>query len=200
MVSRDLTSIERLTTAFKTLPGIGARSAERMAFHVLCESKTNAQSLAEAILAVKECIFNCGMCYNLTEQDPCSICADPSRDQAELWVVEQPKDLMAIEATSMVRGVYHVLMGHIAPLDGVQPSDLTIDALMQRVKKGGIREVVLATNPTLEGDGTALHIQSLLSEMDVVVTRPSRGLAVGSPLEFANSAMIEAAIRGRTPM
>ena len=200
MATRDLTSIERLKSAFKTLPGIGARSAERMAFHVLCESKADAQSLAAAILAVKESIFNCGVCFNLTEQNPCAICADPARDQTELWVVEQPKDLMAIEATSMVRGVYHVLLGHIAPLDGVEPADLTIDALLQRVKKGGIREVVMATNPTLEGDGTALHIQSLLSEMDVVVTRPSRGLAVGSPLEFANSAMIEAAIRGRTPM
>ncbi len=200
MDPNNLNSIERLKKAFQAMPGIGARSAERMAFHVLRDSKSNAQALAEAILTVKETIFNCPLCHNLTEQDPCSICADPSRDHSELWVVEQPKDLMTMDATGMVRGVYHVLMGHIAPLDGVEPGDLTIDELVQRVRKGDVREVVLATNPTLEGDGTALHIQSLLNDFDVVVTRPARGLAVGSPLEFASSAMIEAAIRGRTQM
>ncbi|MEE9294258.1 MAG: recombination mediator RecR [Phycisphaerae bacterium] len=200
MKSDHLNSIERLKEQFKQFPGIGARSAERMAFHVLRESKQQAQALAAAIVAVKERIFHCGVCYNLTEEDPCRICADGSRDSAELWVVEQPKDLMALEGTGLVRGVYHVLMGHIAPLDGVGPENLTIDALVRRVKDGGVREVVLATNPTLEGDGTALHIQSVLSELGVKITRPARGLAVGSPLEFATAAMLESAIRGRTEM
>lgn len=199
-MSDHLTTIERLKQEFQKFPGIGARSAERMAFHVLRESKAEAEALADAILAVKNSILHCNRCYNLTETDPCAICADPSRDHAELWVVEQPKDLWALEATHMVKGVYHVLMGHIAPLEGVAPSDLTIDALVARVKRDGVREVVLATNPTLEGDGTSLHIQSLLSELNVRVTRPSRGLAMGSPLEYASPAMLEAAIRGRTAM
>lgn len=200
MKSDHLNSIERLKEQFKQFPGIGSRSAERMTFHVLRESKQQAEALAAAIVAVKERIFHCGVCYNLTEEDPCRICADSSRDSAELWVVEQPKDLMALDGTGLVRGVYHVLMGHIAPLDGVGPEDLTIDALVRRVKDGGVREVVLATNPTLEGDGTALHIQSVLSELGVKITRPARGLAVGSPLEFATAAMLESAIRGRVEM
>ncbi len=200
MKSDHLNSIERLKEQFKQFPGIGARSAERMTFHVLRESKQQAEALAAAIVAVKERIFHCGVCYNLTEEDPCRICADSSRDPAELWVVEQPKDLMALDGTGLVRGVYHVLMGHIAPLDGVGPEDLTIDALVRRVKDGGVGEVVLATNPTLEGDGTALHIQSVLRELGVRITRPARGLAVGSPLEFATAAMLESAIRGRVEM
>lgn len=197
MSADHLATLEQLKQAFQKLPGIGARSAERMAFHILRESKADADALAAAIRAVKERVFHCRVCFNLTERDPCAICTDPSRDQTELWVVEQPKDVWALEATSLVRGVYHVLMGHIAPLDGVEPGDLTIDALLQRIKKGGIREVVLATNPTIEGDGTALHIQSVLSDSGVTITRPARGLAVGSPLEFASAAMLEAAIRGR---
>jgi recombination protein RecR len=115
-------------------------------------------------------------------------------------VVEQPKDLMALEATGLVRGSYHVLMGHIAPLEGVEPEDLTINALVERVRAGGVREVVLALNPTLEGDGTALHIQSILGEYEVLITRPARGLAVGSQLEYATVGMLESAIRGRTRM
>ncbi len=197
MSSDHLSSIEHLKKEFQKLPGIGARSAERMAFHVLRESKTEADALAAAIRAVKESVFHCRHCFNLTEQDPCPICEDPVRDRGELWVVEQPKDVWSLEATHLVRGLYHVLMGHIAPLDGVEPGDLTIDELVERVKAGDIREVVLATNPTIEGDGTALHIQSLLSDYDVRITRPARGLAVGSPLEYASVAMLEAAIRGR---
>lgn len=197
MSSDQLSTVERLKQEFQKLPGIGARSAERMAFHVLRQPAAEADAMAAAIRAVKERVFHCGVCFNLTERDPCSICADGSRDGAELWVVEQPKDVWALEATGLVHGVYHVLMGHVAPLDGVEPGDLTIDALVKRVRAGRIREVVLATNPTLEGDGTALHIQSLLGDMEVRITRPARGLAVGSPLEFASAAMLEAAIRGR---
>lgn len=200
MAADHLRSLDRLKQEFQKLPGIGPRSAERVAFHLLRDSKANAAQLAEAILAVKENVFHCTKCYNLTEEDPCVICKNPSRDQSEIWVVEQPKDLLALEATGLIRGVYHVLMGHIAPLEGIEPGDLTIEALIQRVKKGEVREVILATNPTLEGDGTALHIQSALSDLGVGIMRPARGLAVGSPLEYASSAMLETAIRGRTRM
>jgi recombination protein RecR len=192
-------SLDRLKAEFQKLPGIGARSAERLAFHVLRGSRDDAQALASAILDVKENVVHCRVCYNLTEQNPCAICSDPRRDQGEIWVVEQPKDLIALEATGLVRGVYHVLMGHVAPLEGIGPGDLTVDALVQRVRAGGVREVILATNPTLDGDGTSLHIQSALADLGVQITRPARGLAVGSALEYATPAMLEAAIRGRTP-
>ena len=200
MSSDSTESIARLKEQFQKLPGIGPRSAERLAFHVLCEPRAFAASLAQAILDVKDKVIHCRTCHNLTETDPCAICADPKRDTSEIWVVEQPKDLMALEATGSIRGSYHVLMGHIAPLEGIEPKDLTIDALIDRVRSGSVREVVLALNPTLDGDGTALYIQSLLSESDVVVTRPARGLAVGSQLEYASVGMLESAIRGRTPM
>lgn len=199
MSSAKIESLERLKAAFCKLPGIGPRSAERLAFHVLRESRESAASLAAAILAVKDNVIHCSTCFNLTESDPCPICQDAQRDQGEVWVVEQPKDLASLEATGLIRGVYHVLMGHIAPLEGIGPGDLTIDALVRRVKSTGVREVVLATNPTLEGDGTALHIESLLADTPVKLTRPARGLPVGSQLEYASVAMLESAIRGRGP-
>ena len=199
MTNEPIESLGRLKEQFQKLPGIGPRSAERLAFHVLREPRDFAAALAGAILDVKDKVIHCRTCYNLTESDPCSICADPRRDHAELWVVEQPKDLLALEATGLVRGVYHVLMGHIAPLEGIEPEHLTLDALLRRVRAGGIRELVLALNPTLDGDATALHIQSLVSDLGVLVTRPARGLAVGSQLEYATSGMLEAAIRGRSP-
>ena len=200
MKSEPIESLGRLKEQFQRLPGIGPRSAERLAFHVLREPRDFAAALAQAILDVKDKVIHCRTCYNLTETDPCAVCADAARDRGEVWVVEQPKDLMALEATGLVKGTYHVLMGHIAPLEGVEPEDLTIDALIERVRSGSLREVVLALNPTLDGDGTALHIQSLLSEFDVQITRPARGLAVGSQLEYATVGMLESAIRGRTPM
>jgi len=200
MTNEPIESLGRLKEQFQKLPGIGPRSAERLAFHVLREPREFAAALAGAILDVKDKVIHCRTCYNLTESDPCAICADSQRDHGELWVVEQPKDLLALEATGLVRGVYHVLMGHIAPLDGVEPEHLTLDALIRRVRAGGVREVVLALNPTLDGDATALHIQSLVSDLGVLVTRPARGLAVGSQLEYATAGMLEAAIRGRSPL
>ena len=200
MSSEPIESLSRLREQLQKLPGIGPRSAERLAFHILREPRESAAALARAILDVKDRIIHCRSCYNLTETYPCAICADPTRDQAEIWVVEQPKDLLALEGTGLVHGRYHVLMGHIAPDEGIEPEDLTIDALIKRVRSGSVREVVLALNPTLDGDGTALHIQSLLSEFEVVVTRPARGLAVGSQLEYATVGMLETAIRGRAPM
>jgi len=198
--SLQIESIEVLKQAFGKLPGIGPRSAERLAFHVLRQPREEADNLARALLAVKDKVFPCRTCFNLTEQDPCSICRDQRRDRGEIWAVEQPKDLIALEQTGLVHGVYHVLMGHIAPLEGIEPADLTIGALVDRVRTSEVREVILATNPTLEGDGTALYLESVLRDQKVKVTRLARGLAVGSQLEFATVGMLEAAIRGRKPM
>jgi recombination protein RecR len=200
MPTEPIESLARLKEQFQALPGIGPRSAERLAFHVLREPRAYAAALSQALLDVKDKIRHCKTCFNLTETDPCPLCADSSRDRDTLWVVEQPKDLIALEATGLVSGLYHVLMGHIAPLDGIEPSDLTIDALVQRVRTDQIKEIVLALNPTLDGDGTALYIQSLLQDFDVRVTRPARGLAVGTQLEYASLGMLEAAIRARTPL
>lgn len=200
-MSRDsIESVSRLKEQLQKLPGVGPRGAERMAFYILREPRPFAAALAQMLLDVKDKVKHCSVCSNLTEDDPCSICTDDTRDRGEVWVVEQPRDLLAIEASGLVRGVYHVLMGHIAPLEHVGPEDLTIDALIERVRAGGVREIILALNPTLDGDGTALHIQGLLSTMDVRVTRPARGLAVGTPLEYATPGMIEAAIRDRRPV
>jgi recombination protein RecR len=189
--------LQRLMEELKKLPGIGARSAERIAFYLLKAERDEALALAAAIKATKDEIRPCSRCYNLAEGELCSICADHRRDQGQIVVVEQPKDLLNLEATGLVTGVYHVLMGRIAPLDNVQPADLTIDALVRRVKAGGVREIVLATNPTLEGDATALHISSLLADTGVRITRLARGIAPGSQIEFANRSMLEEAFRRR---
>ncbi len=196
----SIESLERLKKEFQKLPGIGARSAERLAFHVLRGSGEEARALSKAVEDVKSRVRNCSVCYNLTEEDPCSICRDPRRDNSMVVVVEHPRDVMQLEETGLVRGQYHVLMGHIAPLDGVEPGDLTIEALIERVRSGEIREVVLGTNPTVEGDGTALYIRSLLENFGVRVTRLARGVPVGSQIEYATRAMLEAAITGRTEL
>src|ERR1700722_15872291 len=170
-------SIQALMKKRARLPGIGNRSAERIAFHLLKQRPEEALQLADAIRDVKTKIKHCSTCYNLTEQDPCNICCDPARDQAVVCVVEQPKDLLSLEATGLYRGVYHVLLGRIAPLEDVHPKDLTIDQLMKRIAEGKIRELIMGTNPTVDGDGTALHIQSLVHDRfpQVAVTRLARG-------------------------
>lgn len=194
-------SIQNLIDELSSLPGIGARSAERIAFHLLKEKPENAMRLADAIRDVKTRIKHCSVCYNLTETDPCHICGDPGRDQGLVCVVEQPKDLLALEAAGMYHGVYHVLLGRIAPLDEIEPRDLTIDALLKRMDSGVVREVIMGTNPNLEGDGTALHIQSLISQFPhIQVTRLARGLPTGSNIEFANRNMLADAIAGRQRM
>jgi len=190
-------ALSQLKEALQKLPGIGARSAERLAFHLLKAPREEALALAQAIVAIKEQIRPCRQCFNLADGDLCAICADGRRDPAQIVVVEQPKDLLSLEATGVITGVYHVLMGHIAPLEGVQPSDLTIDALVRRVRAGGVREVILATNPTVEGDATALYITSVLADTGVTLTRLARGIAPGSQIEYANRAMLEEAFRGR---
>ncbi len=191
--------IQNLMNAFAKLPGIGMRSAERITFHLLKQSPEEAMKLAEAIRDVKTKIKHCSICYNLTESDPCSICTDPQRDQSLVCIVEQPKDLLALEAAGSFKGVYHVLLGRLAPLDGVNPGDLTLNALMDRLAKGAIHELIMGTNPTVEGDTTALHIQNEVGQRfpNVSVTRLARGLASGSSIEFANKNMLAEAIAGR---
>jgi recombination protein RecR len=194
-------SIQNLMDELARLPGIGMRSAERIAFHLLKEKAEDALRLADAIRDVKTRIRHCSICSNLTETDPCFICTDTSRDQGLVCLVEQPKDLLALEATGLYRGVYHVLLGRISPQEDVEPKDLTIDALMKRMAGGTIREVIMGTNPTMEGDGTALYIQSLLEQYpNVAVTRLARGLPAGSSIEYANRNILADAISGRQRM
>jgi len=195
-------SIQNLMDQLASLPGIGARSAERIAFHLLKQSKDDALKLADAIRDVKTRIRHCSICYNLTEADPCAICSSPVRDQTIVCVVEQPKDLLALESTGLYRGVYHVLLGRIAPLDEVGPEDVTVEPLMKRLESGAIREVIMGTNPNLEGDGTALHIQNQIAARfpDVQVTRLARGLPAGSNIEYANRNILADAISGRQKM
>jgi recombination protein RecR len=194
-------SIQNLMNELARLPGIGMRSAERIAFHLLKEKPEEALKLAEAIRDVKTRIKNCSVCYNLTESDPCSICGDASRDQGLVCIVEQPKDLLALESTGLYNGVYHVLLGRISPLEGIEPADLTIGPLMKRLASGSVREIIMGTNPTMEGDGTALHLQSLIGQFSgVSVTRLARGLPAGSNIEYANRNILADAISGRQKM
>jgi recombination protein RecR len=189
--------LQRLIDELRKLPGIGPRSAERIAFHVLKTESGEAGMLAQSIRDVKEKLRPCRTCFNLADADLCGICGDARRDAGQIFVVEQPKDLMSLEATGLVQGTYHVLMGRLAPLDGVEPEHLTIDALVARVAAGGVREVVLATNPNLEGDATALYITGRLADSGVAVTRLARGLAPGGQIEYANRTMLEEALKGR---
>jgi recombination protein RecR len=195
-------SIQSLMTELSRLPGIGMRSAERIAFHLLKQKPEDALKLADAIRDVKTRIRHCGTCYNLTEQDPCDICAGPTRDQSVVCVVEQPKDLLALESTGLYSGVYHVLLGRIAPLEESHPQDLTIDGLVTRLSSDKIREVIMGTNPTVDGDGTALYIQNLITEKfpTIQVTRLARGLPAGSSIEYANKNILADAISGRQKM
>jgi recombination protein RecR len=200
-MSQYTQSVQNLMNELARLPGIGMRSAERIAFHLLKQRPEEALKLADAIRDVKTRIRNCSICYNLTEQDPCDICADPSRDQGLVCVVEQPKDLLALESAGLYKGVYHVLLGRISPLEGMEPGDLTIDGLMKRITAGTVREIIMGTNPTMEGDGTALYIQSLVAQHpQVQVTRLARGLPAGSNIEYANRNILADAISGRQKM
>jgi recombination protein RecR len=195
-------SIQNLMNELASLPGIGTRSAERIAFHLLKQRPEDALRLADAIRDVKTRIKHCTVCFNLTEHDPCEICQNAARDQSVVCVVEQPKDLLALESTGLYRGVYHVLLGRIAPLEGVDPEDVTVDALLDRISRGAIREVIMGTNPNIEGDGTALHIQQQIVERfpAVQITRLARGLPAGSNIEYANRNILSDAMTGRQRM
>jgi recombination protein RecR len=190
-------SVAKLLDQLAKLPGIGRKSAERLTYHLLRVNVAEALALADAIRQVRENVHYCRVCYNLAEQDVCGICQDPKRDHTLLCVVEQPRDLMSLEAAGTYRGVYHVLLGRIAPLDGIGPDQLTLEALVERVRQGEFREVIMATNPTVEGDGTALHISNLLAEFPVEITRLARGITTGSILEFTNKEILADALAGR---
>ena len=190
-------AVTELVNQFAKLPGIGKKSAERLTYHVLHLHKNEAMALANAIRNVKENVHYCKKCYNLAEGELCGICQEPGRQQDTICVVEQPRDLMSLEQTGAYRGLYHVLLGRISPLEGVGPDQLTVDALVQRVRAGGVNEIIMATNPTVEGDGTALYISNLLAETPVKITRLARGITTGSVLEYANKEMLSDALTGR---
>lgn len=194
-------SMNRLIDRFATLPGIGRRTAERLAFHVLKTDRDDALALANAIRDVKTNVRHCSRCYNLTESDPCSVCADPQRDARKILVVEQPRDVIQLEQTRSYDGTYHVLLGRLSPLEGVGIGELTIMPLIERVRalaETGPVEVILGTNPNLEGDGTALHIAEALADLPQVnLTRLARGLPAGSELQFATKAVLSDAIASR---
>ena len=190
-------SVSKVIEEFAKLPGIGRKSAERLAYHILRVPKSEAFALADSIRSVRENVHYCASCFNLAEGDLCNICADPRRDRTQLCVVEQPRDLMALEQAGVFRGLYHVLLGRIAPLDGIGPDQLTLSQLVERVRQGEFKEVVMATNPTVEGDGTALHISNLLAEYPVSMTRLARGITTGSILEYTNKEILADAIAGR---
>jgi len=193
-------AFERLTDRLSRLPGIGRRSAQRIAFYLLKASTDEAESLAEAVLAFKRDQKVCKECGHVTESDPCPICSDPQRDSGQVLVVEQPSDVASLEQTGVYRGVYHVLMGRLAPLEGVGPGELNIDRLVARVRGGKVREVILGTNPTLEGDGTALYLAEQLEAMGVKLTRLARGIPTGSLLAGASKAVLSDAIQSRHAM
>ena len=190
-------SVAALIDQLADLPGIGRKSAERLAYHLLRVNKSDALALADCIRDVRENVRYCQTCYNLAEAVQCGICSDSKRDSAQLCVVEQPRDVMALEQAGVFRGKYHVLLGRIAPLEGIGPDQLTIEHLVERVRQGSFKEVVMATNPTVEGDGTSLYISNQLAEYGVTVTRLARGITTGSILEYTNKEILADALSGR---
>lgn len=197
MAADNLGAIARLQVELNRLPGIGPKSAERITHYLLAAERSQALTLAEALRDIKDKIHPCRQCFNLAEGDLCAICADVRRDGSVLCVVEQPRDVLFLEKAGAYRGLYHVLGGRLAPLDNIGPEKLTLDALVERTRRGNVQEVIMATNPTLEGDGTALYISNLLADSGVKITRLARGLPSGSVLEFANSLMLADAMAGR---
>ncbi len=190
-------SLNKLIEEFAKLPGIGPKTAERLAFHILKAPQQEAMAMAEAITEVKKNITYCRICFNLSENNECSICKDQKRNKAIICVVEKPRDVIALEKTGLCKWVYHVLGGHIAPLEGIEPEDLTIDKLLEIIETEKIEEVIMATNPTVEGDGTSLYISSLIKSTSVKITRLARGLPGGSQIEYASGSILTDAILGR---
>jgi recombination protein RecR len=191
--------IARLIEAFNRLPGVGPKTAQRLTYHVLRSPTDEARALAEALLAVKEQVAYCSTCWNITEVgvDPCEICADPRRDATRICVVEEPLDVLAIERTREYHGRYHVLHGAISPIDGMGPERIRARELVARARDGGVEEVILATNPTLEGEATAMYLGDLLGELVPQVTRIARGIPVGGDLEYADDVTLIRSIQGR---
>ncbi len=192
--------ISRLIEELGKLPGIGPKSAARLAYYLLRTPEAEARALAEAIIAVKEKTVLCSSCQNITDSDPCTICASEERDHSIICVVKEPLDMLALERTGRYKGVYHVLHGVLSPMDGIGPEDLKIKELLERVKTGSVKEVILATNPNLEGEATAMYIQKLLSPLGVWLTRLARGLPVGGDLEYADEVTLTHALESRQEM
>lgn len=193
-------ALNRLIEEFGRLPGVGPKTAERLAFYILKADTAEAMGLAKAISDVKSKIRRCNVCFNLAEESICQICSDPRREKGVICVVEQPRDVISLEKTGVCNWVYHVLGGHIVPLEGIEPSDLTIEQLVERVRQGRIKEVIMATNPNLAGDGTTLYISSLLKPLGVKITRLARGLATGSTIEYSTGKILTDAIIGRAEL
>ena len=191
-------SVERLISEFAKFPGIGKKTAQRMAFHVLMSNNEHSAHLAQAVMDVKTKILLCSSCGGITEDDPCHICSDPKRDKNLICIVEDPADIYAFERMGIFRGLYHVLGGVISPLDGIGPDSLTIDRLLTRIQEG--MEIILATNASIEGDTTALYLGKILNEKGVEVTRLARGIPVGGELEYVDEATLQRAMEGRTQL
>ena len=191
-------SLRSLIEEFSKLPGIGPKSAQRLAMHLLHSPPGRLKSLGESVLGLRDNVVFCTECWNLAEEDPCMICSDPQRDSSIICVVEEVLDVVAIEKTGDFKGAYHVLHGSLSPVDGVGPDQLKMESLFARVKKGGISEIILATNPSLEGEATALYIQKPLLNSGVKVTRIARGLPVGGDVEYADEVTLSRALKGRS--
>jgi recombination protein RecR len=191
--------VERLIDEFSRLPGVGPKTASRLAFYLLRMPPEQTQSLADALRGVTEGIVYCSVCQNIAESNPCAVCSDPDRDRSTICVVEEPLDVIAIDRTHEYSGLYHVLHGAISPVDGIGPSDLRIEELLARIREGGVREVVLATNPSLEGDATAMYIERAVRAVgsQTRITRLARGLPVGGDIEYADEVTLGRALRGR---
>jgi recombination protein RecR len=189
--------LARLITEFKRLPGIGQKSAQRIAFHVMRASREDAEQLSQAILDVKDKLTICAVCNNISDAELCQYCRDPNRDQRVVCVVEDPNNIVGIETTRQFNGLYHVLGGALSPLRGIGPEQLKIKSLVDRIAKGGIEEVIVATNPTTEGEATAVYLSKLLKPLGLRVTRIAMGIPVGSDLEFADEVTIWKALEGR---
>lgn len=197
---QHIAPLARLVEQFRRLPGIGAKSAARLAYHVLAMDKQQSRDLAEAILDAKEKIGYCSVCYDLTDRDPCRICHSEERDAALICVVEEPQDVAAMERTREYRGRYHVLHGSLSPLDGVGPDELRLKELLARMRDGAVQEVIMATNPDVEGEATAMYIARLLKPLGVKVTRIGHGLPVGGDLEYADEVTLSRALENRREM
>lgn len=192
--------LARLVEEFYKLPGIGPKSAQRLAYYLLRMPLSEAQALAEAILEMKERVTFCNVCQNVTETNPCRVCGDVLRDREVICVVEEPLDVLAIERTGSYKGLHHVLHGAISPMDGIGPEDLKIAELLRRLDSGEVREVILATNPNLEGEATSMYLSRLITPLGVKVTRLARGLPVGGDLEYADDVTLARALEGRQEM
>lgn len=190
--------VSRLIDEFSRLPGIGPKSAQRLTYHLLRMPAEQAKALAEAIIQVKDRVTFCSVCFNVTESDPCEVCRSETRERTVLCVVEEPLDVLALEHTGGYNGLYHVLHGVLSPVDGIGPSELRIEALLRRIESGGIQEVILATNPNVEGEATATYIARLVTLKGVRVTRLARGLPVGGDLQYADDVTLRRALEGRS--